>query len=325
MIHSPSTRSARLTLIILALGVLGAAQLSSAQAIGTFRWQQQPYCNVVTLSVVQAGGIYQVDGFDDQCGAGTRASASGLAFPNPNGTIGFGLTLVTTPGGIPLHIDATIALANLSGTWRDTSGATGAWTFTQGAPVAGAARPVPRASFPAGLSAGGTTITNVAAPVNATDAATRAYVDTTARSLASLTMNVSAYNGRVGSGTAGDVAAGCLRFNGAAGAQMQLDLPLPFGAVPTAVAVKYIDSSTSTFTLAVRTYSVQDGVDRQDNSAGSHSSTNSAGQGIRVQSIATPGAAAVSTSRGYYLIVTAPSYANGDLGFCGAQVTYTLP
>lgn len=319
-------RSFSLVLIALSALIVGSsARPAAAQVVGTFRWRQQPYCNVITLSVVQSGGIYQVDGFDDQCGAGTRASASGLAFPNPNGSIGFGLTVVTTPGGTPLHIDATITLVALSGTWRDTSGTTGAWTFTPGAPAAGSARPVPRASFPAGLSAGGTTITDVAAPVNATDAATRAYVDTTARSLASLTMNVSAYNGRVGSGTAGDVASGCLRFNGAAGAQMQLDLPLPFGAVPTAVAVKYIDSSTSTFTLSVRTYSVQDGVDRQDNSAGFHQSTNSAGQGIRVQSIATPGAAAVSTARGYYLIVTAPSYANGDLGFCGAQVTYTIP
>ena len=325
MIHSPSTRSARLTLIILALGVLGAAQLSSAQAIGTFRWQQQPYCNVVTLSVVQSGGIYQVDGFDDQCGAGTRASASGLAFPNPNGTIGFGLTLVTTPGGIPLHIDATIALANLSGTWRDTSGATGAWTFTQGAPVAGAARPVPRASFPAGLSAGGTTITNVAAPVNATDAATRAYVDTTARSLASLTMNMSAYSGFLSAGLAGDANSGCVRFGGGGFTQMQLDLPLPFGAVPTSVTLKYVDSSTASFTMDVRTYSFQNGVNRQDNSAGSHSSTNGAANGERVQIIATPSTAAVSASRGYYMNVTAGVYNNGDLAFCGAQVTYTLP
>ena len=145
----------------------------------------------------------------------------------------------------------------------------------------------------------------------------------TARSVASLTMNISGYAARQGSGTAADVAAGCIRFNGAA--QIQLDLPLPFGAVPSAVTAKYIDSSTSSFTMDVRTYTIQNGVDRQDNSAGSHVSTNSAGQGIRVQSIPTPGAVAVSASRGYYLIATAPAYANGDLGFCGAQVTYTLP
>lgn len=308
-----------------ALGLTVSAGPAAAQALGTFRWQQQPYCNLITLTVVQHGGIYHLDGFDDQCGAGTRAAATGLAFPNPNGSIGFGLTVVTTPGGTPLHIDATIALANLSGSWRDNSGATGAWTFTPGGPVAGSPRPVLRAAFPAGLSAGSTTITNVATPVNATDAATKDYVDTTARSLATLAMNVSAYGSRVGAGTASDTASGCLRFGGAAFAQLQLDLPLPFGAVPTSVTVKYVDSSTSSFTLDVRTYEMQEGANRQDNSAGSHASTNGAVQGNRVQEIATPGAAATSASRGYYLAVTAPAYANGDLAFCGAQVSYTLP
>lgn len=61
-----------------------------AQPVGTFRWQQQPYCNVLTLNVVQAGGVYHLDGYDDQCGAQTLASAVGMAFPNPNGTIAWG-------------------------------------------------------------------------------------------------------------------------------------------------------------------------------------------------------------------------------------------
>jgi len=316
------------TLVPIALAVLGLsvwARPVAAQTVGTFRWQQQPYCNVITLTVVQQSGIYQVHGFDDQCGAGTRAAATGMAFPNPNGTIGFGVTVVTTPGGTPLHIDATITLAALSGTWRDNSGATGAWTFTPGAAAAGSARPVLRASFPAGLSAGDTTITNVATPVNATDAATRAYVDTTTRSVASRIMNMSAYSGFLSAGIAGDANSGCVRFGGGGFTQMQLDLPLPFGAVPTSVTVKYIDSSTSSFTLDVRTYSFQNGVARQDSSAGSHTSTNGAANGERVQAIATPGAAPVSASRGYNMNITSGAYANGDLAFCGAQVTYTIP
>ena len=312
-----------IALAILIAGISGRP--AAAQTLGTFRWQQLPYCNVVTLTVVQSGGIYQVDGFDDQCGAASRASASGLAFPNPNGSIGFGLTVVTTPGGTPLHVDATIALANLSGTWRDNSGATGGWTFTPGAAVAGSARPVARASFPAGLSAGNTTITNVGAPVAGSDAATKTYVDATARSVASLTMNLSAYSGFLSAGIAGDANSGCVRFGGGGFTQMQLDLPLPFGGVPTSVTVKYLDSSTSAFTLDVRTYSFQNGVNRQDNSAGSHASTNGGANGERVQAIATPGAAAVSESRGYYMNITSGAYNNGDLAFCGAQVTYTLP
>jgi hypothetical protein len=323
---SPHRRRSSLVLIILAALCAGAfPRTATAQTIGTFRWQQQPYCNVITLTVVQQSGIYQVDGFDDQCGAATRAAVTGMGFPNPNGTIGFGLTVVTTPGGSPLHIDATVTLAALSGTWRDSSGATGAWTFTPGAAGAGSTRPALRTSFPAGLSAGNTTITNVASPVNATDAATKTYVDTTARSLASLTMNMSAYSGFVGAGVASDASAGCVRFGGGGFTQMLLDLPLPFGAVPTAVTVKYMDSSTASFTMDVRSYSFQNGVSRSDNSAGSHTSTNGAADGERVQSIATPGAAAVSTARGYYLIVTAGAYNNGDLAFCGAQVAYTLP
>jgi hypothetical protein len=314
-----------LILTLAALCISGVAGTAAAQTVGTFRWQQLPYCNVITLTVVQQSGIYQVDGFDDQCGAATRAAVTGMGFPNPNGTIGFGLTVVTTPGGSPLHIDATITLAALSGTWRDSSGATGAWTFTPGAAAAGSTRPALRTAFPAGLSAGNTTITNVAAPVNATDAATKSYADTTARALASLTMNVSAYSGLVSAGIVGDIATGCVRFGGSGFTQMQLDLALPFGAVPTSVAVKYIDSSTASFTLDVRTYSFQNGVARQDNSAGSHTSTNGAADGERVQIVATPTAAAVSASRGYYMNITGSAYNNGDLAFCGAQVAYTLP
>jgi hypothetical protein len=33
----------------------------------------------------------------------------------------------------------------------------------------------------------------------------------------------------------------------------------------------------------------------------------------------------VSASRGYYMNVTAGTFNNGTLAFCGAQVAYTLP
>ena len=154
-----------------------SAGVVSAQPLGIFRWQQQPFCNVITVNVTQNGGVFQLDGSDDQCGAATSAAVVGIAFLNPNGSVGLGMTLVTTPGGTPLHIDASISVATGSGTWRDSSGATGVFALTPGAGTAGSARPVPRAAFPAGLSAGGTTITNVATPVAGSDAATKAYVD----------------------------------------------------------------------------------------------------------------------------------------------------
>lgn len=319
-----STRFVGLLLLAVAAVVPVTATVAAAQTVGTFRWQQQPYCNVLTLTVTQNGGIYHLDGFDDQCGAAVRASASGLAFPNPNGTIGFGLTVVTSPGATPVHVDATITLAALSGTWRDSSGVTGAWTFLPGPPTGGSPRPPARVSFPAGLSAGGSTIVNVGAPATASDAANRAYVDSAARAAATLVRNVSAYATRLSEGIVGDGSAGCLDFEPSA-AQLHLDLDLPLGATPTAVALKYIDTSSSTFTMSVRRYVFANGVDSQDVSAGVHSSTNGVGQGNRVAMLALAGAPAVSATQGYYLIVTAPAHANGAFAFCGAQVSYTMP
>jgi len=171
--------STRLCGAILAVAALVVSvPAADAQPLGTFRWQQQPYCNILTLNVVQSGGIYQLDGYDDQCGApAPRASVVGIAFLNPSGTVGIGLTLVTTPGGTPVHLDATVSLTSVSGQWRDSAGGTGPFVFTPGAGTAGSPRPVPRTVFPAGLSAGGTTVSDVATPVATTDAASKGYVD----------------------------------------------------------------------------------------------------------------------------------------------------
>jgi hypothetical protein len=102
--------------------VLCAVSSATAQPLGVFRWQLQPFCNVVSLSVTQNGGLYTLDGTDDQCGTAPQASVTGMAFVNPGGTIGFGLTIVAAPGGAPVHVDATITLPGLSGTWRDSDG-----------------------------------------------------------------------------------------------------------------------------------------------------------------------------------------------------------
>src|SRR5512134_804569 len=100
------------------LTALAVATALHAQPLGTYRWQLRPYCNVVSLAVVQEHGLYRLEGTDDQCGNGRDlASVTGLAFPNPDGTLGFGLTIVTTPGGTPVHVDTDIALATLGGSW----------------------------------------------------------------------------------------------------------------------------------------------------------------------------------------------------------------
>ncbi len=69
----------RTGLIVLVVSSFWFSVSATAQPLGTFRWQQQPYCNVFTVSVEQNGGIYTLDGFDDQCGAAVRAAVAGLA------------------------------------------------------------------------------------------------------------------------------------------------------------------------------------------------------------------------------------------------------
>ena len=115
---------------IFVLAALAVATALHAQPLGTYRWQLRPYCNVVSLAVVQEHGLYRLEGTDDQCGNGRDlASVTGLAFLNPDGTIGFGVTIVTAPGGVPVHVDADVTLATLGGSWRDSTGASGAFVF----------------------------------------------------------------------------------------------------------------------------------------------------------------------------------------------------
>ena len=122
--------------------VLAWPSVAAAQPLGTFRWQLQPYCNIVSVAVTQTGSIYRVEGTDDQCGAGADlASVIGTAFPNPNGSIGLGLNIVSSPGGVPVPVNATISLATLSGTWNDGAGHSGTFTFTPGAGTGGSPRP----------------------------------------------------------------------------------------------------------------------------------------------------------------------------------------
>ena len=99
-------------------------EVASAQPLGTFTWQLQPFCNRVTVNVRQDGAVYTLDGFDDQCGAARRAPLTGLATLNPDGSVGLGLAIVTG-NGQPVHVDAQIALGSLSGPWTDSAGNSG--------------------------------------------------------------------------------------------------------------------------------------------------------------------------------------------------------
>ena len=58
------------TVALIALGLVLSDASANAQSLGTFRWQLQPFCNVITVTVVQQGGTYTLDGTDDRCGNG---------------------------------------------------------------------------------------------------------------------------------------------------------------------------------------------------------------------------------------------------------------
>lgn len=118
--------------------VIAIAGAADAQVIGTFSWQTQPYCNVITVQVHQQGPLYQLTGSDNLCGTGT-APVTGTAVP-VGGAVVFGLT-AALPSGRAAQISASISLATVSGTWADADGHTG--TFAFGANTAGAPRPTP--------------------------------------------------------------------------------------------------------------------------------------------------------------------------------------
>ena len=145
-------------LALLTLSLVFPLSPAAAQPFGTLTWQLQPFCNRVTASIAQDGATYTLDGFDDQCGAPQRAPLVGTAVMNPDGTAGLGFTVVTTPGGRAVHVDARVSTATGSGTWRDSEGNSGSFAlgaatggserpFPTGAPVAGSFIDVPAASL----------------------------------------------------------------------------------------------------------------------------------------------------------------------------------
>lgn len=125
---------------VLAVLVCGASA-AHAQLLGTFTWQQQPYCNRLTVTITANGEGLAVDGYDDQCGGALRSSVSGTSVVNGDGTVGLGLTVVTAPGGAPSHVDARVNPASGNGTWTDDAGASG--TLVLGAAAGGSPRPTP--------------------------------------------------------------------------------------------------------------------------------------------------------------------------------------
>ena len=117
------------TLGAVALAMTVLATSASAQVLGTFSWQMQPYCNTVTLTLTTVPAGFALDGSDDQCGAATKGSATGIGVFNPNGTVGVNFTIVTSPGGKGVQVSAQVSPANGQGTWTDSVGNSGTFAF----------------------------------------------------------------------------------------------------------------------------------------------------------------------------------------------------
>jgi hypothetical protein len=133
-------RTFRSFILVVLTFFVGGTTTAWAQVIGVFRWQLAPFCNVVTLTVEQKGLQYALTGFDDMCGGVRRGTATGLAQPNPDGTIGFGITVVR-PDGLAVQHSAAISLGTLSGTWSDDYGNSGSFLFNVSS-AAGSPRPL---------------------------------------------------------------------------------------------------------------------------------------------------------------------------------------
>lgn len=127
---------------VLALCVtLCAASSASAQVFGTFAWQMQPYCNIVSLTLSSSPAGFVLEGTDNQCGAVDKASAVGVASFNANGLVNLNFTIVTAPTAKAVHVAAVVNPGTGGGTWTDSAGNAG--TFALGAPGGGSPRPLP--------------------------------------------------------------------------------------------------------------------------------------------------------------------------------------
>jgi hypothetical protein len=111
------------------MATMAASDTTMAQPIGTFRWQTEPHCNVLTLTVTAQSGTFQLQGFEEVCGGEPRRPVLGVGVFQGDGTVTVGLTVLNVPGGAPVNLDGTISPATLSGTWRDSIGATGSLRF----------------------------------------------------------------------------------------------------------------------------------------------------------------------------------------------------
>jgi hypothetical protein len=117
-------RSALAGLILVAAVSPVSAQV---QTMGTLSWKMEPYCNTLTLTVVQDPAGIRLQGTEDLCDAiyapqaveGTAVLGAGMAHIGLNTGV---------PGGFSVEgnrVVAAIDTATLNGTWSDDAGRVG--------------------------------------------------------------------------------------------------------------------------------------------------------------------------------------------------------
>ncbi len=121
----PSLRRLVLALSVFALVPVAA----SAQVLGPFPWQMQPYCNTVSIRLTGSPTGFTLDGVDNQCGATNQGSVTGTASFNTSGNVTLNFTIVTAPGGVPVSVSAVVSPATGDGTWTDSNGNSGSFKF----------------------------------------------------------------------------------------------------------------------------------------------------------------------------------------------------
>jgi hypothetical protein len=129
----------RAAVVAVALVMLSASP-GRAQALGPFKWQLAPYCNVVTFTATPDAGGFRLAGVDDGCG-GTASPAEGRATVNGDGSVTVAFVVVASDG-TPLHTSARLPTGSFGGTWSDNGGATGTFLPVASSPVpVGSPRP----------------------------------------------------------------------------------------------------------------------------------------------------------------------------------------
>jgi hypothetical protein len=116
-----------------ALAALANAALGEAQ---TLRFQLQPLCDKVTLTLVPSPSksVIGIVGYDDNCGENPRSPVHGTAVLNPDGGISIGYTTslpVSVYGRTDVGLQTNVewpADSNV-GFWTDDDGNSGKFVF----------------------------------------------------------------------------------------------------------------------------------------------------------------------------------------------------